>query len=71
MVAEQVDLNHLLQVVRAEYLEMPGLQLTKPQIQRLWTIDAPTCDMVLHTLERSRFLRQSVGNSYVRADLGF
>jgi hypothetical protein len=71
MVAEQVDLNHLLQIIRAEYLEMPGLQLTKPQIQRLWDIDAPTCDVVLNTLECNRFLRRSVGNSYVRADLGF
>lgn len=69
MVAEHTDLNHLLQVVQAEYLEMPGLQLTKPQVQRLWGLDSPTCEAVLTTLERTRFLRRSVRNSYVRADL--
>ena len=68
MVAEHTDINHVLQVVQSEYLEMPGLRLTKPQVQRLWGLDAPTCEAVLKALERTRFLRRSAGNSYVRAD---
>ena len=33
-----------LQLVRAEYHEIPGLHLTKPQVQRLWNLDATTCE---------------------------
>ena len=29
-----------LQLIRAEYHEIPGLHLTKPQVQRLWNLDA-------------------------------
>jgi hypothetical protein len=31
-----------LMLVRAEYVEMPGLSLTKPQVERLWGLDAVT-----------------------------
>ena len=40
----------LLQRIRAEYLEMPGLNLTAAQAQRLWGLDGATCDMVLAAL---------------------
>jgi hypothetical protein len=39
-----------LQIIQGEYLEMPGLQLTKPQVQRLWGLDPATCDALLDTL---------------------
>src|SRR4029079_17659823 len=29
-----------LTLVQAEYREIPGLRLTKPQVQRLWNLDA-------------------------------
>jgi hypothetical protein len=63
------DLNHLVRLVRVEYLEMPGLRLTKPQAQRLWGLDAPTCDKVLKTLVSARFLRRTPTDSYARVDL--
>jgi hypothetical protein len=31
---------HWLQIVRGESQEIPGLQLTKPQAQRLWGLTA-------------------------------
>ena len=33
-----------LMLVRAEFVEMPGLSLTKPQVERLWGLDAVTSD---------------------------
>ena len=47
---------------------MPGLQLTIPQAQRLWNLDASTCDVLLSTLETTGFLRRTgVGAYYVKA----
>ena len=57
-----------LQIIQGEYLEMPGLQLTKPQVQRLWGLDAATCDALLDALEGSRFLKRTDRDAYVLAD---
>ena len=57
-----------LQLIRAEYLEMPGLHLTKPQVQRLWSLDPLTCDALLDTLVEARFLRCTRADGYVRVD---
>ena len=56
-----------LRRIRAEYLEMPGLNLTKPQIQRLWRLEPQVCDSVLDTLVGRRFLRQTPRGAYVLA----
>ena len=69
MFPQQGDLNDLVRLVRSEYLEMPGLRLTKLQAQRLWGLDAPTCDTVLKTLVSARFLRRTPTDSYARVDL--
>ena len=39
--------NPLLMRIKAEFLEMPGLQLTPLQAQRLWGLDAKACDDAL------------------------
>jgi hypothetical protein len=57
-----------IQLIRAEYLEVPGLVLTKPQAQRLWSLDERTCDSLLDALVGDGFLRKDVSNAYVRAD---
>jgi hypothetical protein len=59
-----------LQLIRAEYLEFPGLHLTKPQAERLWSLDAVTCEALLATLVDTRFLRRTPADAYVRADAG-
>jgi hypothetical protein len=56
-----------LQLVQAEYREMPGLHLTKPQIRRLWGLDTVTCDALLDVLETTRFLRRTSRDGYVLA----
>jgi hypothetical protein len=54
--------------IRAEFLEMPGLVLTRWQIRRLWLLDPSLCDAVLDTLIQSGFLRRRRDNTYCRAD---
>ena len=51
-----VDTSEWLARIRAEYLEMPGLQLTAPQMWRLWRLDKTTCDAVVETLVEDGFL---------------
>ncbi len=55
-------------LVRAEYQEMPGMSLTKPQMQRLWGFDAAACEAVIETLVVGRVLRQARDGRYVAFD---
>jgi hypothetical protein len=52
-------------LVRAEFLEMPGLALTKRQMRRLWALDASTCDAIVDMLVRSDFLYQRADRSFM------
>jgi hypothetical protein len=47
MDAVQTSVAHWLQIIRGEFQEVPGLHLTRPQVQRLWDLDAATCDALL------------------------
>ena len=58
-----------LQIVRGEFSEMPGLHLTKKQVQQLWGLDCHTCDTLLGILVDTKFLRQTPGEGYVRANI--
>ena len=59
-----------LQLIRAEYLEIPGLRLTQPQVQRLWGLDLVTSEALLSALVEVNFLRRTRHDAYVRADGG-
>jgi len=59
--------EHLVRRVRAEFLEMPGLQLTCEQAQRLWVIDQETCAHILDRLVAARFLVRRTDGRYVRS----
>ncbi len=63
-----IPIERWTQIVQSEYRESPGLHLTKPQIQRLWGIDAATCDALVDILQTRRFLRRTPRDGYVRAD---
>ena len=54
------------ELIQAEYCEMPGLHLTKPQVQRLWGLDEATADVVLAVLEDEKFLRRTPDDTYAR-----
>ncbi len=60
-----------LRRIRAEYIEMPGMALTKRQIRRLWGMDADLCDHLLDELVHDGFLRMDAHESYVRSDRSF
>lgn len=63
MAGDQVEL------IRSEYLQLPGLSLTKVQAQRLWGLDAPTCERLFEALVGERFLRKtSQRGRYVRPE---
>ena len=62
-----MSVGELLRVVQAEYLEIPGLHLTKPQAQRLWGLDPFTCDALLDALVAAQFLRCNHRGAYVLA----
>jgi hypothetical protein len=70
MNAVQTPIAVWLQIVRGEYIEIPGLRLTKPQVQRLWGLDPLTCDALLDTLVDGRFLRRTRMGGYARVDIG-
>jgi hypothetical protein len=53
------DFASALTRARADYLEMPGLQLTEAQAARLWAVDAELCGRVLLALVESRFLTRT------------
>ena len=68
MLVTDASLSDLLQRVRAEYQESPGMSLTKAQVRRLWSLDARTCDAVLDSLIAAGFLTRTRTDGYVRAD---
>ena len=55
----------LLNRVRSEFIEMPGLWLRLEQAQRLWNLDRTMCEGVLQSLVDTNFLRQ-YGDGYSR-----
>jgi hypothetical protein len=54
--------------VKAEYLEMPGLKLTRREAARLWGLDDGICEAVLAVLVRDRFLTCTRTDAFIRQD---
>jgi hypothetical protein len=65
MAGESNTIPKLIQLIKSEYHEVPGLNLTKPQMQRLWGFDADMCDALVDALVASRVLRPSQRGTYV------
>jgi hypothetical protein len=70
MYTDDKALITLTELIRSEFMEIPGLSLTRDQIQRLWSLDASVVDVVIAGLLRSGFLRLGAHDRYSRADLG-
>jgi hypothetical protein len=56
-----------LQLIRGEYLEVPGLRLTREQAQRLWGLDPVTVEALFAALVDAKFLRCTRHEAYVLA----
>jgi hypothetical protein len=54
----------------SEYLEMPGMRLTRRQAQRLWGLDEDTCAQALDFLVEARFLMRMGHDTYARSSDG-
>jgi hypothetical protein len=57
----------IIERVRGEFMEMPGLQLTVTQAARLWGLDLASCRNVVDVLVESAFLRWTESGKIVRA----
>lgn len=59
--------ERLAQRVRAEYLEMPGLDLTMAQAVCLWATDTDLCERVMSYLVDVGFLARTDRGTFIRA----
>ena len=57
-------------IIRGEFLEIPGLRLTKHQIQQLWGLRADVCTRVLERLLDERFLQLTADGHYIHRSFG-
>jgi hypothetical protein len=62
--------TQIVEQIRDEYLEMPGLSLTAAQARRLWLLDHEGCADALEALTAEQFLARTREGRYVRADRG-
>ena len=56
----------MVERARADFMEMPGLELTLPQAIRLWHLGADDCRAVLDALVDLGFLRWTAKRTIVR-----
>ena len=60
------SIQDVVQRIRGEFLEMPGLRLTPQQARRLWRLDETSCDAVLGALVDARFLARTRDGAFIR-----
>ena len=60
-----MSIDDLLNRVRGEFREMPGLRLTVSQARRLWHVDEDTCQTLLDHLVDERFLCRNADGAYI------
>jgi response regulator of citrate/malate metabolism len=63
-------MHRTLERLRAEFLEMPGLQLSAAQVARLCGVEQTICRAVLDALVDAKFLRVSEDGQYARLTEG-
>jgi hypothetical protein len=64
-------IQEVVRRIRGEFLEMPGLRLTRQQARRLWRLDETACDAVLGALVDARFLARTRDGAFVRQDSSY
>ena len=63
-----MDARLLVERVRGEFNEMPGMQLTMAQAAKLWGMDQKVCRTVIEALVDSSFLRWTSSGTVIRAE---
>jgi hypothetical protein len=64
--ARTLSFTDALNRVRAEFLEMPGMQLTLAQAARLCHLDPESCEAVLAALVDAKFLAKTRNERFAR-----
>jgi hypothetical protein len=59
----------LVQRIREEFDEMPGLEMTVDEGARFWALDAETCEHVLRQLHDVGFLARTDDGRYHKRSL--
>jgi hypothetical protein len=62
----QASIHDWLHLIQAEYLEVPGLHLTRQQAEGLWGLDTLTSEALLDALVDARFLMRTHDGRYMR-----
>jgi len=60
--------DEVLRRVQGEFMEMPGLCLTRAQARRLWGLDEASCDALLGALVDAKFLFRTRDGAFMRID---
>ncbi len=63
-----MELEDVVQRIREEFREMPGLRLTPAEATKLWGLEHNTCRAVIDALVATAFLRWTSAGSVTRAD---
>ena len=63
-----VEMHPIVERVRSEFLEMPGLRLTTAQASRMWGLDPQACRAVIDLLIGAAFLRWTPAGTIARND---
>ena len=61
-----MPLDSVAQRIRAEFLEMPGMHLTGPQVRRLCGVEQSQCQAALDALVETKFLYVRPNGTYAR-----
>ena len=59
-------LDDAIEIIRADYLDMPSLAITFWQAQQIWNLSEELCELALAKLVRARFLMLTTSGRYVR-----
>ena len=65
-----MPVNVMLERIRGEFLEMPGLRLTLEQVQRFCGVERTLCQAVLGALVDAKFLCVKSNGAYARVSDG-
>ena len=68
MTSAAIVSDALLQRIRAEFVEMPGLQVTLRQAARLFHLDPVAADVAMRILLEDGFLARGARDGYRKAD---
>jgi hypothetical protein len=71
MMESNRGIQEVVRRIRGEFLEMPGLRLTRQQARRLWRLDEHACDAILGALVDAQFLARTRDGAFVRQDSSY